>query len=239
MPCFSDYHVLVRCQISASVVLFSLLALPVVFVSSGFAQASGAAAANSSGAGGHSFASTPASSTSFVSHGFSSQLPVTAPAKPEPSVNSGQFHHGHNRNHIGGIYYPFPYTIAPLETENEIEADDNDADYQGGPTIFDCRGSGSDSYVPPVTKVPTPHSGVSGAALSVPDVPHEPILLIFKDGHKLEAESYAIVGPTLVDLTPGHQRNIVLADLDLSATRQQNGARGIIFHGPPQAPQVN
>lgn len=243
MPWVWEYHIVVRRRIPASVALFSLLALPAVFVSSGLAQAGGAAAsANSSGAGGHSFASAPATSTSAGSHGFTSQSSGNAPAKPESSANSGQFHHHHNRDHIGEVYalpIPYPIAVGAPENETETETDESDAEYQGGPTIFDRRGSGPDSYVPPVRKVPTPHSGVSNAALSVPDVPQEPTLLIFKDGHKLEVGNYAIVGANLVDLTPGHQRTVALADLDLGATRRQNNERGVIFLGPRQVPRVN
>jgi len=164
-----------------------------------------------------------------------------APAKSEMPTNSGQFHHRHHDgDHIGEVYaVPIPYPVPGGNPYNEAEAEDSDADYQGGPTIFDRRGSGPDSYVPPVKKVPTPHAGLGGAALSVPDVPQEPTLLIFKDGHKLEVGNYAIVGPTLVDLTPGHQRTVALADLDLGATRRQNDERGIMFHGPQQVPRVN
>ncbi len=60
-------------------------------------------------------------------------------------------------------------------------------------------------------------------------------LLVFKDGHKLEVGNYAIVGPTLFDLTPGHPRRVAFADLDLEATRQQNDDRGVTFQLPPSA----
>lgn len=221
-----------RRRIPASVALFSLLVLAAACVSTVFAQARGS--------GGHSFASVSGSPTSAGSHGFSSPSSGNAPAKSEPSANFGHFHHRHGRGYIGEVYaLPIPYPIAVGAPENEAEAEESDAEYQGGPTIFDRRGSGPDSYVPPVKKVPTPHSGVSSAALSVPDVPQEPTLLIFKDGHKLEVSNYAIVGANLVDLTPGHQRTVALADLDLGATRRQNNERGVIFLGSRQVPAVN
>jgi hypothetical protein len=235
MYCHWEYHANVRRRIPASVALFGFLLLPAFFVSTGFAQATSA--------GGHSFASASASSPSIGSHdtNLSSSIQNT-PVKSGASANSGHYHPWH-RGSIGEIYYPFPYMYPQAgepDNESESESDDNDADYQGGPTIFDRRGSGADSYVPPVRKVPTPHAGVASAALSVPDVPQEPTLLIFKDGHKLEVENYAVVGPTLVDLTPGHQHTVALASLDLSATRQQNKDRGIIFHGPQQqVPRAN
>jgi len=60
-------------------------------------------------------------------------------------------------------------------------------------------------------------------------------MLIFKDGHQLEIENYAIVNQTLYDLTPGHRRKIALADLDLPATQKQNDDHGVPFDLPPQA----
>ncbi len=59
-------------------------------------------------------------------------------------------------------------------------------------------------------------------------------MLIFKDGRKLELQNYAIIGPTLFDLTPGHARKVAVGDLDLEATRQQNDDRGITFQMPSQ-----
>jgi hypothetical protein len=214
----------VRHRIPASVAVFSLLALPVFFVSSGFAQAGTAAAS-----GGHSFASAPISPISPGSQSTPANSSSSASSKPY-----GGFIGHHDRGYVGEVYYaaPIPYAISTSAAESDEQAGEDDIEYQGGPTIFDRRGSGADSYVPPVKKVPTPHAGVGNAALSVPDVPQEPTLLIFKDGRKLEVENYAVAGPILVDLTPGHQRAVALADLDLSATRLQNKDRGIIFHAP-------
>jgi hypothetical protein len=60
-------------------------------------------------------------------------------------------------------------------------------------------------------------------------------MLVFKDGHALEVDNYAIVSQTLYDLTPGHARKIALADLDLPATEKQNDDRGVTFQLPPIA----
>ena len=45
-------------------------------------------------------------------------------------------------------------------------------------------------------------------------------------------------GSTLFDLTPGHRRRILIADLDLDATRKQNDERGVTFQ-LPQSTRVN
>jgi hypothetical protein len=57
-------------------------------------------------------------------------------------------------------------------------------------------------------------------------------VLIFKDGHQLQVENYAIVGSTLYDLTDGRKRKIALDDLDLTATSKQNEDRGVDFQLP-------
>ena len=151
-----------------------------------------------------------------------------APTTPStPTIVPGAGHRGRHgdRPYAIPLMYPVP---VPYAAEN-TDADDSDADYQGGPTVFDRRGSGPASYVPPVRDVPTPHSAQQAENASRAPVPPEPTLLIFKDGRKLEVGNYAIVGANLLDLTAGHQRVIALADLDLDATRHQNGARGAMF----------
>lgn len=60
-------------------------------------------------------------------------------------------------------------------------------------------------------------------------------LLIFKDGHQQEISNYAIVGPTLYDLSGGRSKKVQLADLDLSATVKQNDERGVEFQIPGQS----
>jgi hypothetical protein len=111
---------------------------------------------------------------------------------------------------------------------------DNDPNEQGGPTVFDRHGSGARSYVAPMNNAPAAHA-TQTADESSSDAADttDPTLLIFKDGHQMEVGNYAIVGTTLFDLTPGHQRRIALADLDLSATRLQNDNRGVVFQLPP------
>jgi hypothetical protein len=148
-------------------------------------------------------------------------------------------HRRHSGDFIPPVAYavPVPYAVdmAPSENDdaqNDASDDDRDPDYQGGPTVFDRRGSGAASYVPPVKNVPRPHAAESLDGVS-PDPPQAATMLIFKDGRKLELGNYAIIGQTLFDLTPGHARKIALADLDLDATQKQNDDRGVSFQIPP------
>jgi|SRR5208282_1940790 len=237
-----EYHIFVRHSIPASVALFSLLALPVVSVSTCHAQSNAAVSVASPKSSGSTTHSSPTSVTSVGANGHAHKPTVTS--KPTaPSSGDGQHHHYVPYTPPALYVVAVPYAIDIGATDDadaaSPAADDSDANYQGGPTVFDRRGSGEDSYVPPVDPVPTPHAREDAdASASSPDPPQQPTLLIFKDGHTLELGNYAIIGAILFDLTPGHARRIALADLDLEATRKQNDDRGISFQLPPP-PQAN
>lgn len=245
-----EYHVLVRHTIPASVALFALLALSVIFVAGATAQINGApSSVTSPGFGGRPVNAPKASVTSLGPNGYAPNTRVTFSA---PFENRREGHH-HNHHHYveysRPIIYavPVPYAVGAID-ENASDnaddnADDNDADYQGGPTIFDRRGAGATSYVPPVRDVPHPHSASyaqradaspsTDFAPAPPDPPQPRTLLVFRDGRKLEVGNYAIVGESLIDLTPGHVRRVALSDLDLDATRKENDDRGVTFQIPP------
>jgi hypothetical protein len=158
-----------------------------------------------------------------------------------PGGNSNHNHPHHPYPSQGGGYggpvlfaVPFPYVDDPSADYDDADADastdDSDADYQGGPTIFDRRGTGADSYIPPVEDNSPPTDAAMRA--DADETPQQPTVLVFKDGHQIEVGNYAIVGVTLFDLTPGHARRVALADLDLEATQKQNEDRGVVFALP-------
>jgi hypothetical protein len=227
-----EYHVGVRRSVPASVALFSLLALSVILASSASAQVNGApTSVTSPGFGGHAVNGPRASVTSLGPNGYGHVANVSG------SI-AGRDHEHHRRHHYveyapPALYaLPIPYAVDIGDTDDDSDADDNDPNYQGGPTVFDRRGSGADSYVPPVRNVPRPHAAQQADDDAPAPEPQAPTLLVFKDGHKLEVGNYAIVGAILFDLTPGRPRKIALADLDLEATRKQNDDRGVIFQLP-------
>ncbi len=238
-----EYHVSVRTSTPSSLALISLLALPLIFVSISRAQINGApASVTSSGFGGRPINGTAPSVTSLGPRGYApgpGAIFSTSTSHHSGNGNGNGEHHRHHASYatppvIYGV--PVPYYIDSNAANDDAGADDSDANYQGGPTIFDRRGSGAASYIPPVEDVPPPHSVQDAyAAPADPDPPQVPTLLVFKDGHKVEVGNYAIVGATLFDLTPGHPRKVALADLDLDATRQQNDDRGVVFQLPPSA----
>ena len=242
MTSLREYHLAVRRFVRASV--FPGLALTVLFLSSAVAQINGTpSSVTSPGFGGRAVNGPPSSVTSLGPRGYSSNAHVSF-STTVPNLRHE--HNGHDgqprrRDHYGEyippLYYavPVPYAVDEAATDDNSDSD-NDPNYQGGPTIFDRRGLGERSYVPPVKDVPMPHAGQNGEeSLSDPAPAEEPTVLVFKDGHQLEVGNYAIVDSTLYDLTPGHSRKIALAELDLDSTRKQNDDRGVVFQLPPTA----
>ena len=235
-----EYHISVRHLIPASLALLSLLTLPLFFVSTSDAQINGApSSVTSPGFGGRAVNGTSPSVTSLGPRGFAPNHGVTFSTNV-PRNGDGHHHRHHVEYTRPPVIYavPVPYAVdlGATDTDDDANADDPDSEYQGGPTIFDRRGSGAASYVPPVKNVPTPHAVQdTDDTAAEPEPPQPPTLLVFRDGHKLEVGNYAIVGATLFDLTPGHPRSVAVADLDLEATRQQNDDRGVVFQLPPSA----
>jgi hypothetical protein len=134
----------------------------------------------------------------------------------------------------------------PVIVVQSPDEEPSDDDYSGGATIFDRRGSGRanrDGYddrhadrgrrdeeerqsaAPEQVAPPTP----------TPEADQPQTVLVFKDGHQLEVQNYAVIGDMLYDLTPGHRRKVALAELDLTATATQNDDRGIDFELPISA----
>jgi hypothetical protein len=257
-----EYHKGVQRSSSASFTLSGMLVLPLVLLfllsvsSLSSAQINGIPpSVTSPGFGGRAVNGTPPSVTSLGRNGF-------APRGFAPSNAGVNFHnqfshnggHHHHRTMNGDAYYPYVYALPvpysmDMDNSDQSDQEDDDSYYQGGPTVFDRRGSGRDSYIPPTYPGPahahTPDDSTqaqTGSAqpndpppAAAPDPPQPPTVLVFKDGHQMEVGNYAIVGQTLFDLTSGRPRRIALADLDLSATQKQNDDRGVTFQLPPSA----
>jgi hypothetical protein len=225
-----------RRRISASVVVFGLMLLSGFLVSSSQAQINGVpASVTSPGFGGRAINGTPASVTSLGPNGFTPNAGFRF-FNPFPHPFPDGFHRHHRLHNVfpvfGGVY-PVPVAVPyPVESADNGDSAEDESDYQGGPTVFDRRGRGEQSYIPPV-KDAAPAHAYQAAPDPLAETPQEPTVLVFKDGHQLEVGNYAIVGRTLYDLTPGHPRRIALADLDLEATQKRNDDRGVTFQLPP------
>jgi len=233
MPTTLEYDIDVRRMFSPAAALLSFF-VTVLFVSPhSVAQINAPpSSVTSPGFGGRPVNGPPPSVTSVGPRGFVPR--TTVPLRPP--VNDGRHHHRRDNNFTGPYWYayPVPYEGDPNAYADVPDVNNDDAEYQGGPTIFDRRGSGERSYIPPIQDVAPVHPqdpSVEPSSTSAPD-PAPSTMLVFKDGHSLEIGNYAIVGATLFDLTPGHPRRIPLADLDLDTTKKQNDDRGVNFEIP-------
>ena len=252
-----EYHKAVRRDsTTATLVFFGVFFFGLFLARSGSAQINGGPAA-SAGSGSHAAAVAPP--TMSISPPTRSVAPPTAISTGHSGFSSHASGHGHisqdgrdhhqHRSADGNFYYPYIYGApGPYGFDDGTDAatDDDGAQYQGGPTVFDRRGSGADSYIPPTYSGPAhphPSSDSASAAENDPppaadlsaETPQPSTLLVFKDGHQIEVGNYAIVGQTLYDLTPSHTRKVALAGLDLPATEKQNEDRGVTFELPPSA----
>jgi hypothetical protein len=67
---------------------------------------------------------------------------------------------------------------------------------------------------------------------SQPEPPPPVTVLVYKDGHQVEVQDYAIMGQYLVWFSHQLSKKIPLADLDLPATRKVNEDHGVTFNVP-------
>jgi hypothetical protein len=214
------------------------------------------ASVTSTNFGGHanSTPGVPASITSLGPSGIQPRNPFPNqpccmnpmfPVNPQPPANGGH-HHRHQNGQFfpggGAVYVPYAYPVdGEFDVQTEQGQPQDPEEYRGGPTIFDRRGPGTPITHPDVDAY-SPRSSVTRteAEAAPPPQPEEPVadlpqvVLIFKDGHQLEVQNYAVIGDTLYDLTPGRHHKIPLADLNLTSTAKQNDDRGVDFRLPPQ-----
>jgi hypothetical protein len=239
---YLEYDVLVKSLIPAPAAVFALFLLWMAWTPHAYTQA---AVAPPTGGIGHAVTGTvpgaagPVRPPTGTVPNINSPVPSRVnPSSVNPSsANAGSndsHHHKHHHDAYGPVWLavPVPYPVEPSVTNNDADDADaeDDSNYQGGPTVFDRRGDGADSYVPPVEDMTPAHRSNRGD--DTPDAPPQPTLLVFKDGHKLEVGNYAIIGQTLFDMTPGHVRRVPLAEIDLEATQQQNEEHGVSFQLP-------
>ncbi|MGB8967782.1 MAG: hypothetical protein WCC16_03165, partial [Candidatus Sulfotelmatobacter sp.] len=219
-----EYHISVRPLIPASLALFATLLL----VSSSPAQSNGAGSSGHSAAASNNATSSP--------HVFPNSSITSSSRKPPSTTAPPSNNRSSQRTTaipLPYYYYPYVYAVPVPYTADVLDngaSDDNDPNYQGGPTVFDRRGDGLYSYIPPGYESPADSNAPevqaqdsSSAEYNSDSQPSpDPTVLVFKDGHQLEIGNYAIVNQTLYDLTPGHPHKIALADLDLPATQKVN-----------------
>ena len=197
--------------------------------------------------GGHTLAPPP----SVTSIGGRHMPPPTPSVTSIPNYgykyNPGGYHngYGHHGNgygygYIGGWAYSIPYYYP---------ADDAAYGYDyvgaGGPDLY--SGPPPAAYdpslhivaeQPPVNPyigdlVPEPKVQAAPPRPLPDDKPGDPTVLVFRNGHKEQVNSYAIMGDALYVFDNGRKK-IELADLDIPATVKANDDRGVEFRLPPE-----
>lgn len=236
MPLQREYDEVVKRWNRATGAGFGLMLVALLSTGVALAQVHGTPpSVTSMGFGGRAINGPRPSVTSLGPRGYT---PGFAPAFPHsrPSFGTspgfgGRPHHRPRfpQNSVGyyGVPYYGYYGNGYYDDGAQAANYSPEEDYNVGPTIMDRRGG----YVPPAPEQRREDAG-SYAAPPDPAPDSPPTVLVFKDGHQLEVENYAIVGTTLYDLTEGHRRKVPLAELDLTATSKQNDDRGIDFHLP-------
>lgn len=192
---------------------------------------------------------------------FNGQFSDRQVFKRQSSDRQSSGHHRRHRDHdffpVGvsePAYVPVPYAVpyaVPSDDAYAEDVDDDspDPDYVRAPDVRGNERSPDSSAKRHASRDLALMAGASAKPASGdPDEPvpagaedpvpaQPPTVLVFKDGHQSDVVNYAIVGGTLFDLGAGRTRKILLADLDLPATRKANDERGVDFQIPASARQ--
>ena len=126
-------------------------------------------------------------------------------------------------------YYPRTQTLPPQTIV--IVLKDERAYSSGEDSHSREPDTGNEAKRGLVREQPTTQGKSSLAESTAAELPKT--TLVYRDGHKSEVRSYAIVGANLIDLTTSPvMKKIPLELLDLEATRRQNEEEGIEFRLP-------
>jgi regulator of replication initiation timing len=77
-----------------------------------------------------------------------------------------------------------------------------------------------------------PKPAVATPAVAPSEEKSPTTILVFRDGHKVETQNFAIIGQTLWIYTAQDSKGVPIADLDLPATKKVNAERGVVFQPP-------
>jgi hypothetical protein len=121
-----------------------------------------------------------------------------------------------------GGYPPYAYQVPP-----EAAGSDNSADIQLAQQIQQLSDEVEDlrdeqASARRETREPPP----PGASMSAVN-PAVATTFVFRDGHRVTAQNYAIAGETLWILNEHAAKKVPLSDIDVAATEQVNAANGV------------
>src|SRR5271163_4768177 len=165
------------------------------------------------------------------------------PANPNPSLfpDHSQHHKTKSKNKdrsdndlVGVVepaYIPYPVPYA-AETDDDSSGSDGDDPQVAAQSNGVPKPPVHRHNIGPSDGSSKPNFVESNSAEPEPVAVQPSTTLVFKDGHKSDVLNYAIVGDTLFDFADGRSRKILLADLDIPATRKINDDRGVDFQIP-------
>jgi hypothetical protein len=127
-------------------------------------------------------------------------------------------------------YYPQPYYVQAPYASIPISVTDNSAEMdqltrqvqQLSVEVMQLQAQLASVQNQP----PAPAVEVS---TSQPEVPSTPVVLVFKNGTRIDAQGYAVAGQTLWILNPSGSQRVALSQLNVTATKTENLKRGIQF----------
>lgn len=175
------------------------------------------------GPGGRTSTPTPANPSN---HGGNS------PSHAQPMRRPHYYGYGYGYSPYGASYelpYDSEYDQLPGRGTLDHEQPQEPADNRVGPTVFEHNGRVSSSAADSRYGVVKKQAPSEPAPESV-SAPNE-IVLVFRDGHQLEVDNYAIAGSNVIVLGEKTEK-IAVTDLDLDATAKANHERGVDFKIP-------
>jgi hypothetical protein len=133
----------------------------------------------------------------------------------------------------------YDYGMDPLVVPEEVSRiqqrqirSTRDAEYDAGYDAGYASAARKSRRAEPAEVPERPALPPVAAAPAEPPRPQPTTLLIFRDGHKVEIQNYAISGTTLYNLSETGPHQVALDDLDLTATAKANNDRGVTFRLP-------
>jgi hypothetical protein len=131
------------------------------------------------------------------------------------------------------LSYPgFPEDYQSGQEEQSAAGYGPPPDYAAGPGYDDTLANQIQELSQEVAALRQQQSQPPAQSETAPQEKATPTVFAYRDGHHFEAQNYAIQGQTLWVFGDQITRRISLADLDLSATKQLNDARGVEFSLP-------
>lgn len=118
----------------------------------------------------------------------------------------------------------------PYGSKDELEGQVRQLSDEVAQLLAD-KGYPCDPGYGPCYDVPEPAPAASEPAPAAPE-PQLAAVLVYRDGHQIEIQNYAIYGQTVWVLGDQITSKVAVADLDVARTKQVNGQRGIEFNIP-------